>query len=83
MEYVFRGSKNRSEEPSWDVLHRIWAEDDCILELEKGDRIEGHLGTGVFSRQVIGCESRGQVPVRDNLSLPTLTTEWLLVPLAY
>ena len=30
------------------------------------DRIERHLGTGVFSRQVIGCESRGQVPVKDD-----------------
>ena len=35
MEYVFRGSKNRSEKPSWDDFGLIWAEDDCILELEK------------------------------------------------
>ena len=35
MEYVFRGRKNRSEEPRWDDFALIWAEDNCILELEK------------------------------------------------
>ena len=30
------------------------------------DRVERHLGAEVFSRQVSGCDSRGQVPVKDD-----------------